>query len=70
MTMHYPLPLRLALGPISYFWPADVVHAFYREIAASPIDIVYLGETVCSKRRQLRQQDWLQLAGMLRAAGK
>ncbi|MBI5040024.1 MAG: U32 family peptidase [Gammaproteobacteria bacterium] len=65
-----PLSLQLALGPIPYFWPAAQVLDFYAAVAASPIDIVYLGETVCSKRRQLREQDWLTLANTLRDAGK
>ena len=72
MNMQAPrsFPVQLALGPISYFWPAETVFEFYRAIAASPIDIVYLGETICSKRRQLREQDWLDVADSLRAAGK
>ena len=40
---------RLSLGPISYYWPKDRVQAFYDEVAESPVDIVYLGETICSK---------------------
>lgn len=62
--------MQLALGPISYFWPVAKVFDFYTEVAASAIDIVYLGETICSKRRQLRAQDWLSVAQQLRAAGK
>lgn len=61
---------KLAVGPLLYFWPRDVVLDFYEGIAATPADIVYLGETVCSKRRQLRTDDWLELARRLRAAGK
>ena len=63
-------PVQLALGPLLYYWPLAQVRDFYTAIAASPIDIVYLGETVCSKRRQLREQDWLAVAGELQAAGK
>jgi len=43
---------------------------FYKNIAKSQIDIVYLGETVCSKRKLLRRDDWLDIAHKLQAAGK
>lgn len=62
--------LKLALAPVSYFWPRDVLLDFYAAIASTPVDIVYLGETVCSKRRQMRSEDWLDLARRLRDAGK
>jgi collagenase-like PrtC family protease len=39
-------------------------------MAATPVDIVYLGETVCSRRHELRQSDWLALADRLADAGK
>jgi collagenase-like PrtC family protease len=61
---------RLSLGPISYFWPKDQVEAFYAMVADSPVDIVYLGETICSKRNQLRYEDWLAIAERLAAQGK
>ncbi len=62
--------MRLSLGPIQYFWPRDQVFAFYDDIATLPVDIVYLGETVCAKRRLLRLDDWLALAASLASAGK
>ena len=34
------------------------------------MDIVYLGETVCSKRRALRPEDWLEIGERLAATGK
>lgn len=62
--------MKLSLGPLQYFWPRERTFAFYREAIHWPLDIVYLGETVCSKRRELRTTDWLALAGELAASGK
>ena len=62
--------LKIALGPIQYYWPRDTVFAFYEEMALAPVDIVYLGETVCSRRHELRLADWLSLAARLEQAGK
>ena len=62
--------MKLSLGPLQYFWPRERTLAFYREAAQWPIDIIYLGETVCSKRRELGTRDWIALAEELRASGK
>jgi len=62
--------MKLALGPLLYYWPRQQVMDFYAGIAAAPVDIVYLGETVCSRRHELRLEDWLALAQELAAAGK
>jgi len=62
--------MKLALGPILYFWSRDEVEAFYREAAEWPVDTVYLGEAVCSKRRAMRLEDWVRIGEMLSAAGK
>ncbi len=61
---------RLSLGPVQYFWPETQLRDFYDMVASSPTDIVYLGETVCSKRRALNVEGWLELADMLTRAGK
>ncbi len=62
--------MKLSLGPIQYFWPEATVQAFYEAATDWPVDIVYLGETVCAKRRNLRLRDWLNIAERLQAAGK
>ena len=62
--------MKLSLGPIQYFWTKEKVFSFYEDIAKSPLDIVYLGEVVCSKRRQLNFNDWVDIAEKLTAAGK
>jgi len=61
---------KLSLGPILYYWSRDDVFAFYESIEKSPVDIVYLGETVCSKRRLMRLNDWFDVADSLQQAGK
>ena len=62
--------MKLALGPLLYYWPRQQVFDFYDQIAGAPVDIVYLGETVCARRHELRVQDWAEIAGRLAAAGK
>lgn len=62
--------MKLSLGPLPYFWDRETVMDFYHRVADAPVDIVYLGEVICAKRRALRLEDWLELADTLRAAGK
>lgn len=62
--------MKISVGPIPWFWERGRVIEFYDALQDVPVDIVYLGETVCSKRRQLDFNDWLAIAGQLVAAGK
>ncbi|ATE61385.1 U32 family peptidase [Thauera sinica] len=62
--------MKLALGPLLYYWPHQSVLDFYADMADSPVDSVYLGETVCSRRHELRLEDWLEVGRVLAAAGK
>ena len=61
--------MKLTLGPIQYFWKRADVLDFYREAAGWPVHAIYLGETVCSKRREMRLRDWLALGEHLVEAG-
>src|SRR6185369_9168891 len=62
--------MKISLGPLQYYWPRNTTFRFYEGIAAAPVDIVYLGETVCSRRHEMKLADWLEIAGHLRDAGK
>ena len=62
--------MKLSLGPVLYYWTREAVLDFYARIADSAVDVVYLGEVVCSRRHNLRLDDWLGLARELGASGK
>lgn len=62
--------MKLSLGPILWFWSKQTVFDFYAQAVEWPVDIVYLGEAVCSRRRELRPDDWFALARDLRDCGK
>lgn len=62
--------MRLSLGPILYLWPKQTVEAFYQQHIDSPASVIYLGETVCAKRRNLKPSDWIELAQQLAKSGK
>jgi collagenase-like PrtC family protease len=62
--------MKLSLGPLLYYWPRETVMQFYESIANTPVDIVYLGETVCARRHELKLADWMEIAGRLAEAGK
>ena len=62
--------MKVALGPVLYYWPREALMDFYARVADSAADIVYLGEVVCSRRHDLRLDDWIGLARDLAASGK
>ncbi|MFQ3229253.1 U32 family peptidase [Reinekea sp.] len=62
--------MKVTLAPIPFYWPRATMFEFYGNIATSQVDRVILGETVCSKRRELNQQDYIDIADKLAAKGK
>lgn len=68
--MTCPNETKISLAAVPYFWSQEKHRAFYQQVSSLPVDIVYLGETVCSKRRSMKLSDWLNIASLLTAAGK
>ncbi|WP_305371196.1 U32 family peptidase [Photobacterium leiognathi] len=62
--------MKYSLGPLLYFWPKNDVEAFYQQAKNSNVDIIYLGESVCSKRRELKPAQWLEIAKDIATSGK
>lgn len=62
--------MKYSIGPLLYFWPKQDVDTFYQAVAESSADIVYLGETVCAKRRQIKYKDWMDIGRSLAESGK
>jgi len=62
--------MKISLAAIPYYWPRQRVFDYYSGIAEAPVDVVYLGETVCAKRQELAFEGWLEIAEMLENAGK
>lgn len=62
---------KLTLGPIAYHWSADQRRDFYARVAdEAPVDEVYLGEVICSKRAPFQEADLPSIIERLERAGK
>lgn len=62
---------KLTLGPIAYHWPAEARRDFYARIAdEAPVDEVYLGEVICSKRAPFHEPDLPATIERLQCGGK
>ena len=62
--------MKLSLAPIQFFWQKETLLEFYVQMLDSPLDTIYLGETVCSRRQKMRFDDWFGLAQDLAESGK
>lgn len=62
---------KLTVGPILFHWPAEKKRDFYFRIAdEAPVDTVYLGEVICSKRAPFFESYYADVADRLIRAGK
>ncbi|WBL71003.1 U32 family peptidase [Serratia liquefaciens] len=62
--------MKYALGPVLYYWPKTEIESFYQQAVESSAEIIYLGESVCTKRREMKVGDWLTLAQEIARSGK
>lgn len=62
--------MKYALGPVLYYWPKIETEKFYQAAIQSDADIIYMGETVCTKRREMKVADWISLAKEVAKSGK
>jgi len=62
--------MKTSLAAVPYFWTKQVYQDFYQQVTDTDIDTVYLGETVCSKRRSMTLQDWMEIGNLLANKGK
>lgn len=62
---------QLTIGPVQFHWPAAQWKDFYKRIAdEAPVDIVYIGEVICSKRAPFYEPLYEEVTGYLQNAGK
>ncbi len=63
--------MQISLSQIPFNWNLKTVTEFYREMASLPLDTIYIGNTVCSKRETtISTKQWLQIAEKLQATDK
>ncbi len=62
--------MKLSLGPIPFLWEKNRIISFYKEIASTPVSVVYIGEVVCSKRAILGIDMLKMICELLVDAGK
>lgn len=62
---------ELTIGPILFHWTPEEKRDFYFRIAEeSPVNTVYIGEVICSKRTPFFEQHYEEVADRLKKAGK
>jgi len=62
---------KLTIGPLFFHWSAEKRIDFYNRIAdEADVDVVYLGEVVCSKREHFFEDHFMKTAERLQKSGK
>jgi len=62
---------KLTIAPILFHWSAERKLDFYARIAdEAPVDVVYLGEVICSKRTPFFEKHYDEVAERLTRGGK
>lgn len=62
---------KLTMAPILFHWTAEQKLDFYARIAdEAPVDVVYLGEVICSKRSPFFEKHYDEVAERLTRGGK
>ena len=62
---------QLTIAPILFHWSAEKKLDFYARIAdEAPVDVVYLGEVICSKRTPFFEKHYDEVAERLKRGGK
>lgn len=62
--------MELTLGPVLFEWKREEILRFYEEAASMDVDMVYIGEVVCSKKRGLKIREIESIGKMLERSGK
>ncbi len=62
--------MKFSVGNVLFYWPKCTLEAFYEQASQSSADCIYLGESVCSKRREFSLNDWLEIGKKLQSQGK
>lgn len=63
--------MKISLGQIPFNWTKKQVSDFYLEMIDLPLDTVYIGNTICSKREAtISTKQWLTIAEKLQTEGK
>lgn len=62
--------MKITLGPIPFLWGPEAQLKFYKEIAKSPIDDIFVGEVICSRRGGLPKSLLSEILSLLEGSGK